>query len=808
MNSINRFCFGASIFRDGTPASVVKLVAAMKSKEVNNLSDNLLKLAENYPDGGEEYEQKCADIKKAFPCVWFSCQKFAGNGQTTADNVVFSGLAMLDVDEPFNIEEWYRKIVPITEEIKEKGKKPIIKEDFSLLEKNNIYLIHKSVRGKGVHVVFELKKGESIATGQARVADLLGLPNYDRACKNINRASFVPPFEYVLYINEEGFGFNEIKKAQKWAKATKVAKGRNKYDGSGRGDSASPEPSTTAESTTATGTYPEMYRYMETGEEFPYKLIVDNYIENRGGIPTTVGTRHTWYRDAAWDIRYICDFDARHLFALLPDCGLDEAERWSLCSSACSKERALNMNDALRRAIRQCHSDLQTESHEETVEKYDIKGMGLPPLAGPMKMIIPKIPVAYRQAMVVASTVPYGVLATKVRMQYMYDQSETAFNFGCIAVGPPSSGKSFYKTAFDLILSPMKEQDELAYKEETAYKEACRKLKNAKEQPTPPKTLARETSANITEACFASKCDKSHSLGDVHLYMQDDEIQRAVQAQKSWLFLKTAMVKSYDNGVWGQERVSESGVTAKAPIYLNYMFCGTPPVVEKFIDSEEVANGLASRVMFCTLNDSDDFPQWGSYTESEKKEIYDFSLKMMQESGEIRCPWIDDAITKWIEETKTRPFASEEYGKQYLRRAALSAWRAGYLWALMEGIAMHNAECVMRNAECAMRNEQQEIREKNIEYTLWIADYVYAHQESFFNEKVKALGRIKSYQSPYIRYGRRQLYADLPAVFTRNDMIDLQIKNNYNAGLDSILHYYRENGMIRNKDNTQYEKTV
>jgi len=35
-------------------------------------------------------------------------------------------------------------------------------------------------------------------------------------------------------------------------------------------------------------------------------------------------------------------------------------------------------------------------------------------------------------------------------------------------------------------LSPMKEQDELAYKEETAYKEACRKLKNAKEQPTPP----------------------------------------------------------------------------------------------------------------------------------------------------------------------------------------------------------------------------------------------------------------------------------------------------------------------------------
>ncbi len=114
----------------------------------------------------------------------------------------------------------------------------------------------------------------------------------------------------------------------------------------------------------------------------------------------------------------------------------------------------------------------------------------------------------------------------------------------------------------------------------------------------------------------------------------------------------------------------------------------------------------------------------------------------------------------------------------------------------------------MRNAECTMRNEQQEMREKNIEYTLWIADYVYAHQESFFNEKVKALGRIKSYQSPYIRYGRRQLYADLPAVFTRNDMIDLQIKNNYNAGLDSILHYYRENGMIRYKDSTQYEKTV
>ena len=800
MKTSSRITIGNTVRAVATKAFVSDLKKAMQQARTTKACKKLVELAEEYPNGGEEYEDQCRKVKLNLPCARFSVQYFTNNGANTAENAVFNGLVLLDVDDMEDIDVWWDGLAGCsTKDLREKTQKRRL-----FLKENKIYFIQKSPRLHGVHVVFEAQEGESIAAAQARMAKILGLNNYDKGCKDICRATYLACSDYVLHIDENGLAFDGSTEAQKWAALTEAAKQNNSTEGDAPSDAAT----ISANESSSVSEYPEMYSYTETGEEFPYKLIVENYIENRGGIPTTVGTRHTWYRDAAWDIRYICDFDARHLFALLPDCGLDEAERWSLCSSACSKERALNMNDALRRAIRQCHSDLQTESHEETVEKYDIKGMGLPPLAGPMKMIIPKIPVAYRQAMVVASTVPYGVLATKVRMQYMYDQSETAFNFGCIAVGPPSSGKSFYKTAFDLILSPMKEQDELAYKEETAYKEACRKLKNAKEQPTPPKTLARETSANITEACFASKCDKSHSLGDVHLYMQDDEIQRAVQAQKSWLFLKTAMVKSYDNGVWGQERVSESGVTAKAPIYLNYMFCGTPPVVEKFIDSEEVANGLASRVMFCTLNDSDDFPQWGSYTESEKKEIYDFSLKMMQESGEIRCPWIDDAITKWIEETKTRPFASEEYGKQYLRRAALSAWRAGYLWALMEGIAMHNAECVMRNAECAMRNEQQEIREKNIEYTLWIADYVYAHQESFFNEKVKALGRIKSYQSPYIRYGRRQLYADLPAVFTRNDMIDLQIKNNYNAGLDSILHYYRENGMIRNKDNTQYEKTV
>ncbi len=443
------------------------------------------------------------------------------------------------------------------------------------------------------------------------------------------------------------------------------------------------------------------------------------------------------------------------------------------------------------------NSDSEYNVETEENKEEGIFPIGLPPLPYPLNIILPKIPAHCRQAMVAAATVPYGTLATGIRMKYRLDAKPTAFNFGAIVIGLPASGKSFYKYPFETILAPLINQDAIAAKEHQDWAMACRMAKNKQQQPTPPQSVQRRTAVDITSPCFAYKCTQSQTLGNKHLYMLNDEIRNVITQQKDKKFIKTVLVHAFDNGEWSQERVSAEAVTAQADIYLNYLFAGTPDVVEELIDTNEIADGLASRIIPILIPSTDTPPEWGEFSQEEKDKIYASSARLMTQEGRIYCPWVDNAIKEWLEKRGERSFAKLKYGVSFLRRTAITAWKAGYLWAVMEGIAKDTDDAASTGSDKEAAN---------VEYTLWMADYILANQEMMFREKVKWLeSRTGAYSIPSTSIVKR-IYKELPQIFTKEEVKSLQLKYNSHRDTTKVLSDWRRKKEITDLSEGKYQK--
>lgn len=761
-----RFVIGLTYAEPSYPSTVEDLITNMDGAKVKSLTEQLQQLEKNYANGGDGYEEAVKEIKSSFPVARFNVQYFTGEGNT-ARNAVPSGLAMLDIDvkpeDEFDTDVWWRDY---------EGQQEIFKQ-------HHIYLIHKSIRGHGLHVVFELNEGESIAEGQQRIGELLGVSQYvDPSCKDISRASFIPVLDYVLYIDEEGLEFQSEEEAEKWAKAEVTS--TQKY---------APQWNTISTKSSA-------------GEEFdgvPTHLIIEKLVEMCGGTPT-VGLRHNTYKEVAVHARYTCNLDPTRLYNIMPDwAGWAPEERKELCEWACSNAENISSTDKLREAIRAVKADItQSEGDDvwdetESCEPYPMPE-GFPPLPEPWKMIVERLPEKYKTPTILAFHALYGTLATGYRMKD--DGTETGFNFGYVLEGGPSSGKSTIFKVFRMILQPLEEQSEEARRKKREYNEIKQKTKNQQQQCSKPKTVSRKTPVDITTAQFIDKSEMTKEQGYPHLYTIEDELETVVMAEKQWKFYKVILRKAFDNGEVSQERVSVDAITAESPVHLNYLFAGTPGVVSRFYDKKEIEDGLSSRAIITNVYREKYKPVMPEWSEEEKEQIYKFSTELMKQSGMIYCPWLDKAIEEWERKNGNRPFSNFEYGSQYLSRAAKNARRAGYLWAVIAGIAKDSKEAPITGSK-----EEQD----NINYMLWMADSIYAQHEARFYDVVKDLEKsVKVYHvTPY----KSEILNELPEKFTKDDVERLRAKYPSNRPIRKTIDDWKRGNKITPIEGGYYQKT-
>jgi hypothetical protein len=103
---------------------------------------------------------------------------------------------MLDVDHVENPRDF------LSQRSKVKSQKPE-SEMGELFKENGIVLVAITASGKGLRVIGARAQGESIEAAQMRMAEALGIEEYDAVTKDLARASYVVPRDYILWMDEE-----------------------------------------------------------------------------------------------------------------------------------------------------------------------------------------------------------------------------------------------------------------------------------------------------------------------------------------------------------------------------------------------------------------------------------------------------------------------------------------------------------------------------------------------------------------------------------------------------------------------------
>ncbi len=707
------------------------------SPEVKNICEQIGKLNASAADYGERKQA----LKKRLPIIIPHAASFKNNKRVSADAVP-SGLAMLDVDHVEKPREWWDSLMEIA--------------STEHLKKNGIYLIAITASGKGLRVIGRRQKGESIEAAQLRIASILGITEYDAVTKDLARASYVVPREYVLYEDREGL-FNPNK-----------AETPDSIRQNERSLLALPAHVETAE-----------YRGI------PYSAIVQQLMLSIGAADgAEQGERNTVYFSLACYMRYICDFDAALILRILPDFGLPEQERRQAISSAIGRPRKSEMPIVLQSAIAVCEREALSGASGVRPEKAT--DLPLPELPRLLKLVCRRLPEDYRAAMIIASLPILGTLATRIRFEYLDRQIQSLSFFSCITA-PAASGKSFIRKPINLLLTPINEQDAIEREKEQAYKDKLRASKNSKNQPEDPHACPRNNGVAISIAKLLQLLTYAEGK---HLIGIGEEMDTLVKSERAGVWSQKSDIYrlAFDNAEYGQAYMSEASFNAHIKVYYNLLLTGTPNSMRRFF--KDLENGLATRVCFAQLPDTSftEIPVFAPYSESEKAEIIHWARQLDAEQGTITCPQVGTVIAEWLEKKRQQAIDADSHAMDTLRRrAAVMGFRAGMLCYLLEN---------------------RKFTKTVASFAEWVAEYIFRNQMELWGEQLEQelTGALDALSD---RGAASSLLSLLPNEFTTGDLIKLRARKNQSvktAAISMVLNRWKNNRRIEPCGNKTWRK--
>ena len=732
------------------------------SPEVTNICRRIAALDPN----AEGFNDRKQALKRRLPILIPHAQSFK-NGKRVSADAIPSGLAMLDVDHVEDPREWYADLT--------------LRAGDEFLKANGIVLVAITASGHGLRVIGERKLGiyaegstgmESIESAQMRMAEVLGISEYDAVTKDLARASYVVPREYILWVDEAGLLYQTANADRVQTAALteyrQLALPPHVEDGKKRD----------CDLLVAAGDEEPSYRGI------PYADIVQQLMISTGNCGgAEVGERNTVYFSLACYMRYICDFNPDLLLSILPPFGLSEAERRQAISSAIGRPRKSEMPMVLQSAIAVCERE-SSMLDGLTIEKAE--ALPLPELPRLLKLVCRRLPEDYRAAMVIASLPVLGTLATKIRFEYLDRQEQSLSFFSCITA-PAASGKSFIRKPFDLLLTPINEQDAIEREKEQAYKERLRASKNSKNQPEDPHACPRNNGIAIS---IAKLLQLLTYAGGKHLIGIGEEMDTLVKSEKAGVWSQKSDIYrlAFDNAEYGQAYMSDASFNAHIKVYYNLLLTGTPNSMKRFF--KDLENGLATRVCFAQLPDTSftEIPVFAPYSEAERAEIIRWARQLDAEQGTITCPQVGAVIADWLERKRQQAIDADSHAMDtFRRRAAVVGFRAGMLCFLLENHKW--TKTVGQFAE-------------------WVAEYVFRNQMELWGEEMEALlsGALDAQTD---KGAASSLLALLPNEFTTGDLIKLRARKHQSvktAAISMVLNRWKNMNRIEAMGNKTFRK--
>ena len=790
----SRISFQQSVTK-GQPKPLTKAIwdNLIDSPEVSNICRRIVALDPT----AEDYNDRKQALKRRLPIIIPHASSFR-NGKRISADAIPSGLAMLDVDHVDNPRDWFEKNVQC---------------QISNLKSNKIYLVAITASGKGLRIIGErlslsgapgvsaenassvpsdaIRQLESIEAAQLRIATALNIPEYDSVTKDLARASYVVPRDYILYIDESGLF------------SSSIASGLNPDNGSQEPPASSfasdairqplalpphVDPSSVSPESNS-GTSLPFREESEVGSlsyrSIPYADIVAQLMLSIGAADGAVqGERNTVYFSLANYMRYICDFNIELLLQILPDFGLSIAERRQAISSAIGRPRKSQIPMILQGAIAICEREMtNVKCQISNVKSTDLP---LPQLPRLLRLVCRRLPADYRPAMIIASLPVLGTLATRIRFEYLDKQEQSLSFFSCITA-PAASGKSFIRKPLDLLLTPINEQDAIEREKEQAYKEKLRASKNSKNQPEDPHACPRNNGVAISIAKLLQLLTYAEGK---HLIGIGEEMDTLVKTERAGVWSQKSDIYrlAFDNGIYGQAYMSDASFNAHVKVYYNLLLTGTPNSLKRFFKDPE--DGLIARVCFAQLPDTSftEIPAFASYTEAEKAEIIRWARQLDAENGTIACPQVETVISDWLERKRQQSIDADSHAMDTLRRrAAVIGFRAGMLCYLLENHKY--TKTVGAFAE-------------------WVAEYIFRNQMELYGPQIEQTYK-SSIESQTERGAAASLLSLLPDAFTAADLITLRARKGQSvksSAISMVINRWRANNRIEKATETTWRK--
>ena len=729
----------------------------MRDPRIQDICDQIKLLDGKAPD-------ELSRLKRQLPVITPHACRFRGDGARRSSNAVPSGLVMLDIDHIDDPRDFFSRWVAPT-----------------LTAENKIYFVAITPSGHGIRVIAEREPEESIPAAQKRLAHYFALTEFDAVTKDLARASFLMPWSYVLYCEPSGLDFTDEAHALEIQRTSIVQD--DTRSGGNLLRSTSEQGGTSDDKEINKISAPEGQGDMNF-RGIEYSAIVRELINLLGGEPT-IGERNQFYFTLVRYVRYICDFNAEFCVRVLPDFGLSHQERLTTATSSVNRPRKGDLPDLLNRAITTAQQAIsEGEKGEENNSKFIIHNSELPPLPRVLELICRRLPADFRPAMVIAALPILGALATRVRFQYL-DKQEHSFSFMSCITAPAATGKSFIRKPVNLLLTPIDRQDEIERQKEEEYKDALRAAKNSKMQPTNPRACPRNNGINVSIAKLLQLL--AYSDGK-HLSGIGEEIDTLVKSERAGVWSQKSDIYrlGFDNAKYGQNYMSDNSFSANVPVYYNLLLTGTPGGMYRFF--KDVEDGLVTRFCFAQLPDmfGSDIPSFENYTPAEEREIIEIATCLDQAEGFISCTHVGNRIRRWLNDKRELAIREDSRAVDTLRkRSAVIGYRAGMLAYLLNG---------------------QKYDKGVGEFTTWVAEYIFQNQMQLFGNKFEEVA-----QSHIIANERRgnviSLLSELPATFTRTELIALRSRRGQSTQVACVLSRWRTAGFITQTAKNTYRKT-
>lgn len=641
-----------------------------------------------------------------------------------------------------------------------------------------LLMLERSVT-KGYHLVFRRRKELSNEANLQWASNLLGVA-FDKGAKDLTRVFFTTsasPSD-LLFLHDDLFAIGACENVERAAHATSTP------------TAATTTPAANAnEGATGEHSQPQARTY----KGVPYSQIIRRWFALTGGEPT-LGERNVRLYQLAAALRAICDNDPQLLLAVVPSYGLPNEEMHAILQSAC-KEQPKGLSKTLRAAIEQAkRATLEADEADEADEQPTTEPTRQ---RAPEAFAMSRMPPALRASLkgvpesmwwpVIAAVMPIAAAyADGVTVEYC-DGARQRLALMSIILGDQASGKSVCKKAVDLWKRQLDQEDQEARQREDEWK-AKRKNRKANEKaPDDPQVLIRVLPVTVSCSTLLKRFKNSRGHTE-YSFGEELDTLRKTNGAGSWSSKYDIYRLAFDHGEWGQDYNSDQAESGVVNVAYNWTMLGTYGAMRQCFKTDNIENGLSSRVIVADMPDNSfaPMPHFSQRTPADEQQIDEGVTRLRSVTGFVDTPRLRGAMAQWVESKRLEAAKDIDHVKDtYRKRAAVIGFRCGVVFHLLSG--------------------ESEETEQAVAFALEVAERTLQGQMRTFGEQL-ALQYATAGRSCVRQTRNTSVFDQLPPVFTKDDLQQLKDGNCSDGALRVVLSRWCAQGWLEKVDKLRWRK--